>query len=127
MGGTNNKWRGNYNSINGWCGYRSGETEPAPCGVGTFAGDWNAVGETFSGPMSIHQDGRQFVGTYPGGTVNGTIDGSTATGTWAGSSSSGSFTWYLLGSTQFNGNYDGSKKWCGYRNGGSQPAECLKP
>ncbi len=127
LGGSNNKWRGNYNSVNGWCGYRSGETEPAPCGVGTFAGDWNVVGETFSGAMSIGQDGRQFTGTYPNGTVNGTIDGSTATGTWTSGGSSGPFTWYLLNATQFNGNYDTSKKWCGYRSGGSQPTECLKP
>jgi hypothetical protein len=127
LGGSNNKWRGNYNSVNGWCGYRSGETEPAPCGVGTFAGDWNVIGETFSGPMSIYQDGRQFTGSYAGGTVNGTIDGSTATGTWASGGASGLFTWYLLNPLQFNGNYDGSKKWCGYRSGGSQPAECFKP
>ena len=127
MGGSNNKWRGNYNSVNGWCGYRSGEMEPIPCGVGTFAGEWNAIGETFSGQMNIYQDGRQFTGSYTGSTVNGTIDGSKATGTWAGGGASGPFTWYLLNPLQFNGNYDGSKKWCGYRSGGSQPAECLKP
>jgi Ig-like domain from next to BRCA1 gene len=128
IGGSNSKWRGNYNSVNGWCGYRSGETEPDPCGVGTFAGDWNVVGDAFTGPMNIYQDGRQFTGTYMGsGTVNGSIDGNTATGTWANGGLSGSFTWYLLNALQFNGNYDGSKKWCGYRSGGSQPAECFKP
>jgi hypothetical protein len=127
MGGTNNKWRGNYNSVNGWCGYRSGETEPVPCGVGTFAGDWNVVGETFSGPMSIYQDGRQFTGSYPGGTVNGTIDGSKATGTWSSAGTSGPFTWYLINPLQFNGNDDGRNRWCGYRSGGAQPAECFKP
>ncbi len=127
LGGSNNKWRGNYNSVNGWCGYRAGETEPAPCGVGTFAGDWNVIGETFSGLMSIYQDGRQFTGSYAGGTVNGTIDGSQATGTWTGGGASGPFTWYLLNPLQFNGNYDSSKKWCGYRSGGSQPADCFKP
>lgn len=128
LGGTNVKWRGNYNSLNAWCGYRAGETEPAPCGVGTFAGDWNVVGEAFSGPMSINQDGRQFTGSYMGsGTVNGTIDGNKATGNWTNGSLSGVLTWYLLNPVQFNGNYDGSNKWCGYRSGGSQPAECLKP
>ncbi|HTP08956.1 MAG TPA: NBR1-Ig-like domain-containing protein [Anaerolineae bacterium] len=128
IGGTNNKWRGNYNSVNGWCGYRSGETEPAPCGVGTFAGAWNVVGDAFTGAMSIYQDGRQFTGTYmSSGTVTGTIDGNTAAGMWTNGSSSGSFTWYLLNALQFNGNYDTTHKWCGYRNGGSQPSECLKP
>jgi hypothetical protein len=33
----------------------------------------------------------------------------------------------LLNAVQFNGNYDGSKQWCGYRSGSSQPAECFKP
>ena len=127
IGGSNNKWRGNFNSTNGWCGYRVGETEPAPCGVGTFAGDWNVIGETFSGPMSLYQDGRQFTGSYVGGTVNGTIDGSKATGTWTSGGLSGPFAWYLLNPVQFNGNYDGVKKWCGYRSGSSQPAECFKP
>lgn len=128
MGGTNNKWRGNYNSITGWCGYRASETAPDPCGVGTFAGDWNVVGDDFTGPMSIYQDGRQFTGTYMGsGTVNGTIDGATATGTWVNGGSAGSFKWYLLNALQFNGNYEGSKKWCGFRSGGTQPVECFKP
>ncbi len=128
IGGSNNKWRGNYNSVNGWCGYRTGETAPDPCGVGTFTGDWNVVGETFTGPMNIYQDGRQFTGTFAGGgTVNGTIEGSKATGAWSNGGSSGPFTWYLLNAMQFNGNYDGSKKWCGFRSGGTQPVECFKP
>ena len=61
------------------------------------------------------------------GTVNGTIDGTTATGTWTNGALSGPFTWYLLNATQFNGNYDATKKWCGFRSGGTQPAECFKP
>ncbi len=132
LGGSGKKWRGNYNAINGWCGYRAGETEPSPCGVATFTGDWNTVAETFNAPLSIYQDGSQLVGTLvlPSGnvTMNGSIDGTKATGVWnqAGGASS-TFTWYVLNATQFNGNYDGNKKWCGYRTGSSAPTTCFAP
>lgn len=128
LGGTNVKWRGNYNSVNGWCGYRSGETEPAPCGVGTFSGDWNVVCTSCDGPMRIYQDGRNFNGTYVNGTVQGTIDGTKATGTWITNEGlTGPLTWYLLNTIQFNGNYNATNPWCGYRGGSSAPTECLKP
>jgi hypothetical protein len=78
--------------------------------------------------MQIYQDGRNFTGTYVNGSVSGTIDGTKATGTWLTSGgSNGPFTWYLLNAIQFNGNYNGTNHWCGYRAGGSAPAECLKP
>ena len=132
MGGSGKKWKGNYNAVNGWCGYRAGETEPSPCGVGTFTGDWNTSGEAFSAPLSIYQDGDTLVGTLylPSGNVriDGGINGVKASGVWnqpGGTSST--FAWYLLNATQFNGNYDGDKKWCGGRSGAALPAECFKP
>ena len=132
MGGSGVKWRGNYNAVNGWCGYRAGETEPAPCGVGTFTGNWNTVGESFNAPLNIYQDGSKLVGTLTlsSGNVqmNGSIDGVKASGTWnqpGGASST--FTWYLINAVQFNGNYNGDKKWCGYRTGADAPAQCFKP
>lgn len=131
LGGSGKKWRGNYNAVSGWCGYRSGESEPAPCGVGTFAGDWNSVGQDFTAPLSIYQDGSSLVGTLKLASgdvrINGTIDGVKASGTWnqpGGTASS--FAWNLLNPVQFNGNYDGTKKWCGYRSGSVAPAECFK-
>jgi hypothetical protein len=132
MGGSGKKWRGNYNAVNGWCGYRAGETEPTPCSVGTFSGDWNSVGQDFTALLSIYQDGDRLVGTLklPSGDVriDGTIDGVKAGGVWnQPGGTSNAFAWYLLNAVQFNGNYDGSKKWCGYRNGSSAPAECFKP
>lgn len=132
MGGSGKKWRGNYSAVNGWCGYRAGETEPTPCGVGTFSGDWNSVGQDFAAPLSIYQDGSTLVGTLklPSGDVriDGSIAGTTASGVWnQPGGTSNTFTWYLLNAGQFNGNYDGSKKWCGYRNGNTQPADCFKP
>jgi hypothetical protein len=129
MGGTGVKWRGNYNAVNGWCGHRVGETDPTPCGVGTFAGEWNVLCVDCDGPMSIAQDGRSFQGTYVNGTVEGTIDGAAATGTWRKSAdgTTGTFTWYLLNGQQFNGNYGGTNQWCGYRTGSGAPSPCLKP
>jgi hypothetical protein len=132
MGGSGAKWRGNYNAVNGWCGYRAGETEPTPCGVGTFTGDWNTVGEAFTATLSIYQDGSQLVGTLklPTGDVHidGNVNGVKASGVWnQPGGTSNTFAWYLLNAAQFNGNYDGDKKWCGYRNGSSQPSECFKP
>jgi hypothetical protein len=132
MGGSGVKWRGNYSAVNGWCGYRAGQTAPTPCGVGTFSGDWNTVGQDFTALLNIYQDGSQLVGTLklPSGDVriDGTIDGVKASGVWnQPGGTSNSFAWYLLNAVQFNGNYDGSKKWCGYRTGSAAPAECFKP
>jgi hypothetical protein len=132
MGGSGVKWRGNYNGINGWCGYRAGETQPSPCGVGTFTGDWNTVGQGFSALVNIYQDGDQLVGTVKLSTgdvkMDGSIDGVKATGVWnQPGGTSNSFTWYLLNAAQFNGNYDGDKQWCGARAGSAIPAECFKP
>jgi len=129
IGGTGVKWRGNYNATNSWCGHRAGETDPAPCGVGTFVGDWNVLCVGCDGAMSISQDGRTFSGTYVNGTVEGTIDGTTATGTWRKSNdgSTGPLTWFLLNGQQFSGNYGGTNQWCGYRSGSGAPTPCLKP
>ena len=128
MGGSGVKWRGNFDAINGWCGHRTGETDPAPCGVGTFTGDWYAVCVGCDGALHIDQDGRTFSGTYVSGTIEGTIDGVTATGTWHKTdSTSGPFTWYLINGQQFNGNSSGANQWCGYRSGSGAPSPCLKP
>jgi hypothetical protein len=129
IGGAGLKWRGNYNAISPWCGHRAGETDPAPCGVATFAGDWNVLCTGCDGAMSIAQDGRLFNGTYVNGTVEGTIDGVAATGTWRKTSdgTTGPLTWFLINGQQFNGNYGGTNQWCGYRSGSGAPAPCLKP
>lgn len=132
LGGSGQKWRGNYNALNGWCGYRAGETEPSPCGVGTFSGEWNTIGEQFNAPLSVYQDGSQLVGTLvlPSGDVriDGSIDGVTASGIWnQPGGTSNTFVWHLLSASQFNGNYDGTKQWCGARPGLSAPGTCFAP
>ncbi len=126
MGGSGVKWRGNYGAINTWCGHRTGESDPSPCGVGTFDGNWMAVCEGCNGAIQIIQDGKDFTGTYVNGTFSGTIDGIKATGTWQAGPNRGLFTWYLLNSQQFNGNYNGGSKWCGYKSGSSEPSPCLR-
>jgi hypothetical protein len=126
MGGSGVKWRGNFGSVYSWCGHRAGESDPSPCGVGTFNGNWMAVCAGCNGAMQIVQDGKDFAGTYVNGTFSGTIDGVKATGTWQTGSNSGSLTWHLINSKQFNGNYDGGSKWCGYKSGSSEPSPCLR-
>ncbi len=132
MGGSGKKWRGNYSAVNGWCGYRAGETAPSPCGVGTFTGDWNTAGEAFNALLNIYQDGSSLVGTLYLSTgnvrIDGSIDGVKASGVWnQPGGTSNTYAWYLLNASQFNGNYDGNKKWCGGRSGVALPAECFKP
>jgi hypothetical protein len=126
------KWRGNWDGVNGWCGHRTGETDPAPCGVGTFNGNWiDSCASGCSGTVHIEQDGRNFTGTYFDGsrTVDGTIDGNTLTGQWHIGALSGNMKWFLLNYNQFNGNYDTTFGWCAYRagSGSSLPATCKAP
>jgi hypothetical protein len=92
MGGSGVKWRGNTGGTSAWCGHRTGETDPTPCGVGTFDGNWTASCAGCDGPMRIVQNGRDFTGTYVNGTVSGTIDGVRATGTWRADPNTGPFT-----------------------------------
>jgi hypothetical protein len=129
LNNSNTKWRGNWDGINGWCAHRSGDSDPNPCSVGLFNGDWTVVcgGGICSGAMHIDQNGQNFTGTYINGTIGGTINGNVATGQWHVGGSSGDIKWYLISSKQFNGNYGGSNEWCGYRGGASAPSPCLKP
>ncbi|HZY44596.1 MAG TPA: NBR1-Ig-like domain-containing protein [Anaerolineae bacterium] len=125
------KWRGNWDGVNDWCGHRTGETDPAPCGVGTFDGNWTVVCEGCDGAMHIDQDGKNFTGTYVNGTIDGTIDGDIADGQWHSAGFSGLIKWNLLSYNQFNGHYfgltPGTFKWCGYRGGATEPVPCDAP
>ena len=132
------KWRGNWDSTNGWCGHRTGDSDPAPCGVGTFNGNWVDQCGTGScnGLVHIEQNGQNFTGTYYDGsrTIDGTIDGNTLTGKWHAGTNSGAIQWFLLNQNQFNGHYidaDGTTRyrWCAYRqgSGATLPATCDAP
>jgi hypothetical protein len=124
-----NKWRGNYNAAAQWCGHRSGDTDPTPCGVGTFDGTWTVqCGAGCSVPMSIVQDGNKWTATYPSGVMNGTIDGVLATGHYLYQNTTpGTIALKLLNANQFTGNYDTVNEWCGYRGGAGVPSPCLGP
>ncbi len=131
LNGSQTKWRGNYGGTVGWCAHRTGDTNPAPCGVGTFDGDWTATCAGCNGAMHIDQNGQNFTGTYHGGdrTVDGTIDGNVVTGQWHNGGLSGPMTWNLVNYNKLQGNYGGSNQWCGVRDGSgaSVPVPCLWP
>lgn len=135
LGGVGNTFTGNWNMFFQWCGARSGVSFPSGCG---FDGHWNTKYNTGTGVlcnMDLSQVGTTVTGTYCNGQIqNGTISYGAAgfvklTGTWFISlASHGTFIFYLPAYTaqQFQGNYNGSTDWCGWRNGSSKPTPCEK-
>lgn len=123
-------WRGNYNRSYGWCGWRQGQSQPDPCSVSSWYGTWATnCGASVCGNMNLTQDGITVSGTYASGdgSVSGTVDGLVFTGTWYRNNTSGPFTFYMkTNGTQFQGNYNTSFAWCGYRDGAGDPSPCLK-
>ena len=135
LGGGGNTFDGNWNGSYQWCGAKSGTAFPAGCG---FAGSWTTAYDPPQGKticsMNLTQKDNSVTGTY----CNGTIDGGSIsfasgfvklTGTWHfGNANSGPFVFYLpvYTSTQFQGDYNNSLDWCGYRGGASKPSPCLK-
>ncbi len=127
---------GNFNSgAFKWCGARTGQNFPAGC---AFAGAWIANVNGGAGSLNLTQNGTGVSGTYSNGSSSGTIESgaisysggqAVLTGTWRLSASlSGPFKFYLFGynDLQFNGNYNTSFAWCGWRSGSSQPSPCLR-
>jgi hypothetical protein len=128
LGSSGKKWRGNYNAVAQWCGHRSGDTDPTPCGVGTFEGVWTVCAPSCVVTMTIVQDGNQWTATYDNGTMEGTIDGVLAKGNYLYQNTTpGTIALKLLNANQFTGNYDTVHDWCGYRNGAGMPSPCLGP
>ena len=128
---TNNqqRFRGNWDRVNEWCGARSGYSNPNPCGVASWYGTWQTkCGASSCDTMILTQNGTDVSGTYAGGagSVSGTVNGTTFTGTYT-RGGSGSFTFYMLSNgSQFQGNWNTTNEWCGYRDGTGHPAPCLK-
>lgn len=135
LGSGEKTFDGNWNGSYQWCGARSGIAFPSGCG---FAGTWTSAYDPPNGKticsMSLTQKDSSVTGTY----CNGVIDGGSIsfisgyvklTGTWHfGNINSGPFVFYLPAytSTQFQGDYNTSIDWCGYRGGTSKPSPCLK-
>lgn len=131
LSGDGKRFDGNWNGTEKWCGARPGENFPNGC---SFAGNWNAKLSGFPNcPMTLRRRDNTITGTYCNGTVQGTITYmsgaiTVASGSWDTGGSTGPFTWYLMGynGRQFNGNYNTSFEWCGWRSGASEPSPCLR-
>lgn len=128
--GSGDNWQGNFNESAAWCGRRSGEAYPTPCGVASWYGTWSTdCGLLAScGNLTIAQDGSTVTGSYAGGqgTITGTVNGATLTGTYMRGIGNGTISFQMLGDgNQFNGNWGGTNHWCGSRNGAVNPIPCL--
>lgn len=124
-----------------WCGIRVGlGALPDGCG---FSGDWLTISdyEPASQPTArLQQVGPNVSGTFFNGSGSGTIIGNLGeagdvrhhalSGIYTIGGNSGPMRWDLLdfNSDQFSGcwvNQEGAHEWCGWRPGGSQPAQCF--
>lgn len=103
---------------------------PAPA-IGNFNGHWNLAGASQGAGAStdLMQSGINVVGTFFNGTstgaISGFVTGDTLTGQWRVGAVNGTFVWSLTGANQqFQGNWNTSNDWCGWRNGSTQPVPC---
>jgi hypothetical protein len=117
-----------------WCGGRAGSALPANCG---FSGPWNIRLQGGTRTMNLTQSGTSVSGTYFNGTANGTVTGNVTfsggqivlSGTWKlGTATTGPLKFYMRdgNSNVFQGNYNTTFEWCGWRGSGIQPSPCLK-
>jgi hypothetical protein len=130
LSGAGNTFDGNWDTLNTWCGAKSGVNFLSGC---SFSGSWSSKLDLYpSCSMNLTRKDNSVTGTYCNGTVDGTIsyvsDATVLTGSWHIGGSSGSIKFYLLGynGTQFQGNYDTTHFWCGWRGGASEPGTCLR-
>lgn len=125
------RFSGNWNGTQKWCGARAGEQFPDGC---SFQGAWTSdYGEGDCGMTLVRQD-NQVTGSYCIGTITGTYGyengQAVVTGTYSNIASvTGPLKFFLFGynGLQFNGNYNGTNEWCGWRESSSKPAICKKP
>ena len=133
--GSGLRWHGNFDRTNPWCGHRSGQSDLVPCHVSTWYGTWTTKFESSvpCGDMTLNQSGDSVNGNCAGGgTIVGTVNGNVLQGTMTRNPGSPTqvtlpFKFFLVpGGAQFQGNYNGTAYWCGWRSGASEPAPCLK-
>jgi len=116
-----------------WCGGRAGNTLPANCG---FSGPWSIRLQGGTRTMNLTQSGASVSGTYFNGIANGAVTGTVSfsggqiflLGTWKVAATTGPLKFYLHdgNSNVFQGNYNTTFEWCGWRGSGTQPSPCLK-
>ena len=131
LSSSGNTFDGTWNGSTKWCGAKAGKEFPDGC---SFQGSWNNRVSTFYPcAMSLKRKDTTVSGTYCNGTVTGSLSysGSNAVvnGTWSANGSSGSIKFYAIGgydAKQFNGNYNTSYRWCGWRSSSTEPSTCQK-
>lgn len=134
LGGNGKTFTGNFDGTAQWCGARTGISFPSGC---AFDGAWNTKYDPGTGTqcaMNLSQIGSTVTGTYCNGTITAgaiTYAGSyvVLNGKWNfGALNNGPFIFYLQIYTaqQFQGNYNSTLDWCGWRNGSSMPSPCEK-
>ncbi len=135
MDAGNQRWHGNWNKTQAWCGHRPGVPDLSPCGVSTWYGAWATSFESGvpCGDMTLSQSGDSITGSCAGGgSIVGTVNGTELTGTLKrnpGSPTEVTLTYKFFMSpdgTQFQGNFNTTFYWCGHRGGASLPSPCLK-
>lgn len=131
LSGDGKRFNGTWNGTNKWCGARPGENFPNGC---SFQGNWISDYGEGDCPMTLNRKDNSITGSYCIGTVSGTLsyEGSQAvvSGTYSNIYSvSNTFKFYLFGynGLQFNGNFNGTTEWCGWRSSSSKPGTCFKP
>ncbi len=121
-------FRGNWDKVYDWCGSRSGSL-PTPCGLASWGGTWQTTcGASGCETMTIIQTGSSATAIYAGGvgSLQGTIEGTVFSGNWSRNSGTGTFKFFMQqNGKQFNGNWNGSNEWCGFREGAGNPNPCL--
>ena len=114
---------------------------PTPTPEFTWAGTWSVYSGALGGAldnftMTVTVNGSSFsaVMDWGGGLLqqfSGTIsaDYLTVTGNFTAPTGPGDFTFYALGTNQFqgNGNHPNIFEYCGSRGGAGMPAPCYKP
>src|SRR5205085_2919953 len=117
-----------------WCGARTGQVLPANCG---FSGNWNIRLLGGNHTMSLTQTGSSVAGSYNNGIATGTVSCAVSfasgfmvlTGNYNVSCGTGSLKFFVpsnYASDRFQGNWNTSNEWCGFRGGAPVPSPCLK-
>lgn len=121
-------WQGSWNRTAVWCGAQPGALLPNPCGIVSWAGDWQtSCGTGACRQLTLAQNGASVEGSYANGkgTISGTVDGTTMSGNWTRGNNSGSFQFFLQpNGTQFSGNFDATYPWCGHDGSSEIPDPC---
>jgi hypothetical protein len=130
---TGQTFTGTWNGSVLWCGARGGSALPNGCG---FAGPWNIRLQGGTRTMNLTQTGTTVSGTYFNGSANGTITGNVLftggqvvlSGMWKVLTFTGTIKFFMVddSSNLFQGNFDTTSEWCGWRGAATQPSPCLK-